>query len=220
MKKFLFCVGAMTMPLVFMLGGCSVNKIELVKENISEITYDYFYGKCDEFEVAISSGEREEPYAYDGRKANLCEFGLAVAKLNSKKESEVLVFSVNGDATSVTFEYNIMTGTYMFDFEKMFGRDDVVSVKYGNTQITLENISKNFAVDYEKALQIGTAEFDQEISALMQKDELKAECYLKILDNLSNDFDNQYWCFSVVNEEGEHLNCIIDIESGEVVAKS
>jgi len=84
MKKFLFTAGCLALPFAFMLGGCSVNKLELVKANMSEITYEYFYGKCDEFEVAISSGEREEPYAYDGKKANLCEFVLAVAKIDSK----------------------------------------------------------------------------------------------------------------------------------------
>lgn len=219
MKKVLLGVSCLALPFAFMFGGCSVNKMELVKENISEITYDYFYGKCDDFEIAISSGEREEPYAYDGRTNPRCEFALAVARLNSKKESEALTFSINGDATSKLFEYNIMTGTYMFDFETRFDADSVISVKYGNTQITLDNLSKDFAVGYEKAIEIGVAEFDEEISTLLQKEEFKGECYLKILDNLSNDFDKRYWCFSIVNEEGEHLNCIIDIETSEIIAK-
>lgn len=219
MKKFVLGAVCLSLPFAFLLGGCSPNKLEVVRENISEITYDYFYGKCDEFEIAISSGEREEPYSYDGQTSPKCDFALAVVRLDSTKEREMLTFSINGDAESQIFEYNIMTGTFMYDFERRFSADDVIAVKYGNTQITLDNISKEFEIDCEKAFEIGVSTFDEEISSLFEKEDFKAECYLKILDNLSNNFDNRYWCFSIVNEEGEHLNCIIDLSSGEVVAK-
>ncbi len=218
MKKVWLSLGLL--PLAFAMSGCSKSHEEMIAENMSEITYTYFYGKCDEFEISISSGEREEPYIYDGRNEEKCDFGLVVAKLNSKAEKESMVFSINGDASSGLLEYNLMTGTYMLDIERQFSQDDVISVKYGNTQITLDCLSKDFVVDYNSAIQIGVQEFSEEISSMIQKEELKAECYLKILDNLSNGFETRFWCFSIVNIEGEHLNCIIDVETGEITART
>jgi len=93
-------------------------------------------------------------------------------------------------------------------------------LELGNTQITLDCLSKDFKIDYNKAIDIGVNEFSNDITSMMQKDEFKGECYLKILDNLSNGFDSRFWCFSIVNEEGEHLNCVIDVETGEITAKT
>ena len=218
MKKVLLSLGVL--PVVLLFSGCSKSQVELVKENMSEITYTYFYGKCDEFEISLSSGEREEPYVYNGKNEQMYDFGLVVAKLKTDKEKESMIFSINGDATSEVLEYNMVTGTYMLDLERSFDEGDLISVKYGNTQITLDCLSKEFKVGYDKAIDIGVNEFSEEISKMLQKDELKAECYLKILDNLSNGFDSRFWCFSIVNEEGEHLNCVIDVESGEITAKT
>ena len=218
MKKVWLSLGVL--PLAFTLVGCSKSQVEVVKEKMSEITYVYFYGKCDEFELSLSSGEREEPYVYNGKNEQMCDFGLVVAKLDCNKEKESMIFSINGNATSEVLEYNVVTGTYMIDLERQFDEDDVISVKYGNTQITLDCLSKDFNIDYNKAIDIGVNEFSNDITSMMQKDEFKGECYLKILDNLSNGFDSRFWCFSIVNEEGEHLNCVIDVETGEITAKT
>jgi len=220
MKKIWLGVGSMLIPLALCASGCSQSQLDRAKENISEITYNYFYGKCDDFEISISSGEREEPYVYDGKSAGKCDFALVVARINGKNEKEPITFSINGDASSQMLEYNLMTGTYMLDLEKELMAEDVISVKYGNSQITLDNLAKDFAVDYNKAIEIGVNEFSEEINGMIEKEEFKAECYLKILDNLSNGYDTRFWCFSIVNEQGEHLNCVIDIMSGEIVART
>ena len=207
-------------PAMFLLTGCSVSVQDLVKTNMSESTYSYFYGKCDEFEMSISSGEREEPYAFDGQSREKCDFALAVMKLDSKKESESVVISINGDASSYLFEYNIVTGTYMFDLEKEILEDSSISVKYGNTEISLDCLSSEFEIAYEEALAIGVNEFAEELSGMLEKNELKCECYLKVLDNMSGEYNARFWCFSICDVKGYHYNCIIDVSSGKIVART
>jgi hypothetical protein len=213
-------LGLGILPLALLFTGCGQNQTDIVKAQMSEITYDYFYGKCDEFEISISSGEREEPYAYDGVSQEKCDFALVVVDLNTTIEKLNMTFSINGDASSVVLEYNYKTGTHMIDLEKRLDSDDIISVKYGNTQISIDCLSNEFAINYEKAIEIGVNEFSENITNLMQSGELKAEVYLKVLDNLSNNFDKSFWCFSIVDEKGQHLNCIIDTENGNIVART
>ena len=217
MKKFLL-LGFI--PCFMLLSGCSVNFVELAKENMSEITTAYFYGKCEEFEISLSSGKREEPYVYDGKNSDVCDFSLVVMNLDSDKDSEVVTFSINGEAISQVLEFNMMTGTYMVDLEREIQEDAIISVKYGNVQINLECKSKNFTVDVNKAIEIGVNEFVEDIEKMLVKSELKAECYLKVLDNLSNGYDKCFWCFSIVDEKGNHFNAIIDTDSGKVLART
>lgn len=216
-KKFLLLS---ILPLTILLGGCSVNYNQIAKENMSEITDAYFYGKCDEFEISLSSGQRENPYVYDGKHNESCDFALVVMNLNSKNDKESVVFSIDGSAQSCVVEFNPITGTFMADLEKKLTQDDNVSVKFGNTQITLDCLSKDFKVDVDRAIEIGVSEFQENIENMFEKDNFKAECYLKVLDNLSNGYDKCFWCFSVVDANQNHYNVIIDTENGNILAKT
>lgn len=217
MKKF---IPFFILPLVFVLGGCSTNYVELAKENMSEITNAYFYGKCDEFEISLSSGRREEPYVYDGKNGETCDFALVIMDLNSEKDKEIVVFSINSNAFSSVLEYNAITGTFMADLEREISENDNISVKFGNSQINLICQSKDFQVDENKAIEIGVNEFFEDFKNMIEKQELKAECYLKILDNLSNGFEKSFWCFAIVDTNGNHFNVIIDTNSGDILAKT
>jgi len=217
MKKY---IPLFVLPLVLILGGCSTNYVELAKENMSEITNAYFYGKCDEFEISLSSGRREEPYIYDGKNGDICDFALVTMDLNSEKDKEIVVFSINSNAFSCVLEYNAITGTFMADLEREISEDDNISVKFENSQINLICQSKDFQVDGNKAIEIGVNEFFEDFENMIEKQELKAECYLKILDNLSNGFEKSFWCFTIVDTKGNHFNVIIDTNSGNILAKT
>lgn len=210
----------LALPCCLMLAGCSPNYIQMTKDNMSEITESYFYGECDAFKVSISSGTREDPYVYDGVCKESCVFALVNMDLPSSRDKESVTFTINGESSSVIVEYNHVTSTYMADLEKSIAGDSVISVKYGNTEIALNQSSNNFSIDYGKAIEIGVNEFREEIVSLVQKDELKAECYLKVLDKLTNSYEDPFWCFTIVDQKGNHLNCIIDITTGEVLART
>ena len=218
MKKKLLPLIAL--PCCLMFAGCSPNYIQMTKDNMSEITEVYFYGECNDYKVSLSSGQREEPYVYDGVSKESCKFALINMELSSSRDKESVTFTINGEANTVVVEYNPITSTYMADLEKVVEKESVISVKYGNTEISLNQSSNNFAVDYNKAIEIGVNEFNEEIISLVQKDELKAECYLKVLDKLTNSYEEPFWCFTVVDQKGNHLNCIIDVTTGEVLART
>ena len=207
-------------PLALLMTGCGQSQYDMAISKMSEITYSYFYGKCDTFEISISSGEREEPYVYDGKSQEKCDFALVTAKINTNSEKINMTFSINGEASSQILEYNIMTGTYMVDLEQQLDADDQISVKYGNTQISVDCKSKEFAIGYQKAIEIGVNEFSEDMTKVTESGEFKAECYLKILDNISNNYDSSFWCFSIVDEKSQHLNCIIDTQTGNIVART
>lgn len=206
---------------VMLFSGCSgKTQIEFVKENMSEITECYFYGKCDDFEITISGGQREEPYVYDGISNEKCDFSLVNATANCSGDKVAFVFTINDESFNAVLEMNMMTGTYMTDIEKSLCENDVICVKYKNTQIQLECLSSTFNIGYEKALEIATTEFSEEITNLISEDKFQGECYLKVLDKLTNNFDDRFWCFSICDRKGQHLNCIISTENGEIIAKT
>ena len=218
MKKMLLPL--LALPCCFLLGGCSTNYIQMTKDNMSEMTTSYFYGECQDFRVSLSSGEREEPYVYDGVSKEKCEFALINIDLSSTRDKESITFTIDGQADSVVVEYNPITSTFMADLEKKVEKESVISVKYGNTEISLSQSVKDFAIDCDKAIEVGVNEFNEEISSLIQSGQFKGECYLKILDKLTNNYEDPFWCFTIVDQKGNHLNCIIDVTTGEVLAKT
>lgn len=218
MKKKLF--GLAFLPLCMLIGGCSPNKIEIARENLSEVTNTYFYNSCEEFSVAISSGNRENPYVYDGKSCAKVNFALVEVKMPSKKERESFVFSIDGDAFSVNLEYNFMTDSFMVDLERELHENAAINMKYGNTQISVPCVSNEFQINCERALEIGMSELAEEFDNMMVQGKFQGECYLKILDNFSKNNDERFWCFSLVNTKGEHINCVIDVNNGEVVART
>ena len=108
----------------------------------------------------------------------------------------------------------------MADIERSLTGDETISVTFVDEALALENLSKNFAIDDKKAVEIGVAELETQITKCKHGTNLGAECYLRVLDKQENGFDELFWCFTVVNTNGENFSAVISTKDGKVLAKS
>lgn len=198
MKKLLFCV----MISLICCAGCGNS----VSVSMSEQTEVYFYGEQDDMKASVSVGKREEPYILDGIHCDVVDFSLVVIETDKPiVDSFNIVLSVNGKEFDVVLELNPLNMTYMADAGlKILGEDRVV-IQVDNMTMQLNNISKDFVVGSRDAIQIATDKIvDKNI------DMGKSEAYLKLLNG--NKFGGQglYWYFTLLSENGESENILID----------
>ena len=113
-------------------------------------------------------------------------------------------------------------GLYDFisDLEKEFSGEEKIAITFNGKVLTLECLSKNFAIDSQKALEIASKELADKITMKKSFSKLNAECYLRVLDKKANKQDGVFWCFSVLNVDNENYSVIISTTDGKVLAKS
>lgn len=201
------------------LSGCIESKddLSLVKENMSEYGEVYFYSDNMDLPMSVVSGFREEPYKYDGKSSIKFDFALVVARLDNA-DDEYLEITIDGEREKVLLKYNYLTGTHVADLQRKLSGDENISIFYLGKEANMVCKSKEFAVSAEKALEIGTEYFSEKIAQLRVDDDLNAECYLKLLDNVSGGFKEVYWLFSIYSLNGEMSNVIISTVNGQILA--
>ena len=214
---------ALTLMLLCVCGlcfGCGKNTSSYVLDNLSEVTKVYYFGQCDDFYAVLSSGTREKEYLIDGKSGDCTEFALLSLKM--AENLSVPAFSVkvkiNGEVLECEVEQNGMY--YMYDLARELSGSENVEIIYENTTLSLVNISKDFGVDYVRAVEIASENLKDKITLLKHGQALNAECYLRVLDKKANNFDDFFWCFTVVNINNENFSIIISTTDGKVLAKS
>lgn len=188
-------------------------------DNLSEVTKVYYFGQCEEFYAVLSSGMREKEYLIDGKSGDCTEFALLSLKMN---DLSVPAFSVKvkieGEVLECEVEQNGMY--YMYDLARGLSGDENIEIIYENTSLSLVNMSKDFQIDFNRAIDIACDNMKDKITLLKKGKELNAECYLRVLDKKANNFDDFFWCFTVVNTENENYSIIISTTDGKVLAQS
>ena len=196
---------------------------ERALENMSEWTKSYFYGEGETFSATISAGEREADYVMNGKSGKNVDFALLTLRSSEEMKNRVVKVDIKiGDEiiSAQELELNTLNGTYMADIERSLTGDETISVTFVDEALALENLSKNFAIDDKKAVEIGVAELETQITKCKHGTNLGAECYLRVLDKQENGFDELFWCFTVVNTNGENFSAVISTKDGKVLAKS
>lgn len=184
-----------------------------VENFMSECTTIYFAGSNEDGHASISVGERENPYIKDGVHEKTCEYSLICLDIGGYYNMRLSVqVNINGRDNKVELE--LVNGTYMCDLEYKLKADDKITIKYNDKEIELKNVSSEFAIDYVKAIEIGSETLKAELAA--QKDGF--ECYLRVLGDMNGE-NELFWCFTVLGRDGESKNCIIDVKDGSIIAK-
>jgi hypothetical protein len=202
--------------------GCGTDNLSLVKENLSEKTEVYFFGESEGCYGTISCGQREGNYVIDGKSEGKTDFSLISISFSGETFGSALSATVTIDQTSeqVTLEFNSLNGCYMFDLEQKLSGGEQISIEISNKTIEFENLSKNFAISADKALEIATKELSNHIEAAKSLSGFSAECYLRVLDKRANNFEDVFWCFTLTNTNSESFSVVISTTDGSILAKS
>lgn len=229
MKKKIFKMAAFAIAAVaavavagVALVSCGKTTLTRVKQNMSEWTTSYFYGKTENFSAALSSGQRENPYLLNGKSEKRVDFALLSITLQNATAAKIIkaTVKIDGVESEKELEINGINPCFMVDLETRLSGSETIEVAYGGQSVKLENLSAGFKVNDEKALEIATKEIEDKILACKKGNVLNAECYLRVLDQDNNNFDKVFWCFSIINVKGESFSVIVSTEDGSVLAKN
>ena len=210
--------------LVVCLGvaGCGKTINNVVRENMSEITKVYYFGQNDDFYATLSVGERENEYFYDGKSTDNVNYTLLTIKFNNYLNEDIIWIQVASGENSIRVEaeYNDMSDTFMVDIVDEIELSDTVFVNYNGSSAELEKVSANFTIQYDKAIDIACENLQSELENLKSYSHFNGECYLRILNQKENNFDDFYWCFTCLGQDESNFSIIISSVDGSILAKS
>lgn len=204
-------------PMLALAGCGEVDKLSLMKDNLSEASDVYYFSDNIDFLVSIASGKREDPYQHDGKSEKKVDFALVIAELNGS-DSELVKITINGEEKNVVLEFNYQTGTHMADIETKLSGEEEIKISYMDKSANMVCKSNSFAVSSDKALELAYQNMKEDVDKLCEGKNFKGECYLKILDNLSGGFDDVFWLFSVLDQNGKMQNVIISTSEPKILA--
>ena len=200
------------------LFGCAKN--QTLQSSMSEITYLYFQGYNNSDEVgSISVGEREEPYRIDGVHNKTVEFSLIDIEFDEDGEEILANITINNQESNLQMYFNPLTNSYMADLGYCLQEDDKIEVAFENTVVIFENIGSSFSVNYQTALEIGQTALKDEIESMTDGKNFKGEGYLKILKNDFSNFEKLFWAFTIVGQDGNSYNVVIDVNNKDNILK-
>lgn len=208
MKKKILMMLSLAVVL-FLFTGCSGLSIN---NCISEITFIYFKGQdssSSNVYASISVGEREEPYKMDGKHRKNVDFALINLTLDDVNQNEVTAtIEIDGTASEIMLEFNPRTSSYMADLGYAISGDSTINLKVDNYSIDFSNISKDFKVDYNKALEIGEKLLSENVTNFSSSN-FDGEIYLKLFTMEGSDV--LYWIYTAVYEDGVTYNFAINV---------
>ena len=211
-------------PLIFLfilplfLVGCGTKKFQL-QEYMSEITTSYYQAEGEGLNISLSVGQREIDYKVDGLHGATCGFSLFEIKFDNILEENTINISViiDGKDYSLVLEHNPVNNTYMGDLGFAISNDSSVQVKVEGQTLNLTNVSNNFAVSSDEALEKASVVLIDELASCYNNGNFCGECYLKILNEQDGSFNELFWCFSLVCNQGIKYDVVINVQTGEVV---
>lgn len=208
--------------ILFGVAGCGKTINNHVKENMSEITKDYYFGENDSFYATLSVGERESSYLYNGQSTESVDFALLTLTFKNGSSLNTVEVVLNDGANSYDVELmsDDMSVDFMADIVNLFSFGEAFTLTYNNENVELTRISDEFGIDYQEALNIACGNLKEELESCKSYNNFNAECYLRVLREKENNFDNLYWCFTCLNYEGESFSIVFSTVDGEILAKS
>ena len=210
----------MLVTIALSLTACGKTIQSYVEENMSEITKEYYIVEKDNYSATLSVCERESDFLYNGQSTESVDFALlSILFKNDVNERIIKVSVTSGENTvEVEAEFNPMNNMFMADIVDDITLTDAVSVSYDNSAVTLEK--KNFTIGYEEALEIACNNLGMRLEECKSYNNFYAECYLRVLSEHGDNFDNLYWGFTCLDYDGESFSIVISVDDGSILAKS
>ncbi len=206
----------------FLMTGCSKN-VE-IEGHLSDIRKCLYVAESDEYFVTAVSGQRENPYAYDGvsnSNVDFCIVSIYPQKQTLDQQTLEVEFCVGDVSHEVTLEKSPYENAYMADLGAEIASAQIVKLTCDELELScdLECVSQNWEIDYNAALNIAKTEFEDQLNEHSASGTLEGECYLKIIFDKSRDIKTYFWYFTFVDSNKQSFSCVIDVMSGKILAK-
>jgi len=212
---------------VFSLVACGKSEINL-NQNLIEERNSLFTANDEIYTVTLSSGKREQDYALDGVVNPLVDFAVLTLSRNNSNplanDTYSYTISINENVYSGELIKSPTDNSYSVDLEICIPADAVINAKIDFTGYrfdkNLENVSNNFNIDKNKAIEIATNELKTELQNLISTKNNSFEVVMKLLkDHSDSELKTYYWYIGIVATNGETLGILIDTNTGDIIAK-
>ncbi len=193
-------------------------------DNVSYRHTAYLVGKSEDIKVIVQSGMRESPYVADGEAGDMVEFCTITLKPLSAEgttKSYTYSFTVDGESFTGNMNKDVFGSGFSKDVGKDIGESlSAITFSDGEKEypIELENMMSNAIVTETEAIDISVREFSERLDALHQEGK-QSEIYAKFVCDSTGDETYYYWYVAHVFEGGEYMAVLLDIVSGDVIAK-
>lgn len=211
---------------VFMFGGCDQDLNQKLQTNISEFCTSYFIGETQNYYVEVFGGEREEPYELNGISEEKVTYSIvSITPKSSNTQADEIEYCVelNGKTYEGAFDESPFDGTLAADFCTSLKEDDTIFVYIklrDNTEVAkMTCLSNTFLIEYSTALSNIATNSVNEILSATENLSLGFECYVQVINKMPM-LEKYFWCVNIVINNGKILTYIIDIETGEILAKN
>ncbi len=200
--------------------ACEEKKIE----NVSFRHTSYLIGSTEEFKVIIQSGERESPYVADGVAGEMVEFCIITLKPKTAEGvNKNYTFSIGVDGE--TYDGSMNKDLFGTGFTKDIGVDigeKITSITFSDGEksypLELENMMANAIITESDAISIVRNEFKDKLLSL-ESEGKSTEIYVKFVCDTTGDESFYYWYVAHVLDNGDYMAVLLDIVSGDVIAK-
>lgn len=225
MKKFLCALSLMLVAVCFVGCGKEQKAVDTINNHIIELRNNLFVGSDEKYYATFVTGEREEPYALDGKVNERVPFGIVtLSQLNNlplDNTEYAFVLTIGEEKKTGKLEKSPYDNTYSADVG-VNASDDAeikltVNIGVDKFEQTLYNESKNFKVTQQEAINIAGKELANEIDTLLQDGSVEA--MVKILKDYSGETNRYFWYVGVVSNNGVAYGVLIDTMTGEIVSK-
>lgn len=214
MKKFLVSV----VILLSLISGCATNN-KIIKNNVSEIRLNEWEYSSEEYYISFSSGKREDPYIIDGEKGKMIDYGivkLVFYDIENNDKIDKFLLIIDDREYSIILEQNPFDNSLMGDIKYCPSKKASVKVNFVYDEKIINNELKEFIeympISNQKALKIFLETYKNKIN----KDNLKGEIHITILENVKFNKTIKYWYIAYFCNE-KNFTCCIDTISGAVL---
>ena len=194
-----------------------------VDQSVSYKQTSYLIGECEDYDVTVISGLREHPYMMDGARGEMVEFCTITLKPRSNtlvSDSCNYTITVDGVEYKGSLNKDTFGSTLSGDVGVDIGSDmTAITIKYGDIEssIMLENMMSNAVISAVDALKIATDALADTLDNLADDD--KREVYIKFVSDVLGSESVYYWYVAFVGKGGRYSAVLIDIVSGDLIAK-
>ena len=196
-----------------------------MQNNISYFNNQMLVGEDSNFYVEVVDGSREKTLIADGEVGEMAEYcTINVTPINLDMTNRVLTFKLTGEngVYEGSLEKSIIGINYNANVEEpqKLGTLKNVTIALGEQKFeyNLSSINAN-GIDYKKAVESVYNNCAEDLESMFDGNTFKSEVYIKISCDRSKNPKEYFWFVNVV-ENSDNMFCVlIDMQTGEVIAK-
>lgn len=225
LKKFLI-LSLFTVSLIS-FSACGSTKFD-IKKHLIEKRENLFIASDNLYTVTFSTGIREKDYNLDGTINELIPFGvLTLSRIDSlplANDNYTYVVKIDDKSYTGFLEKNPNDNSYSADLEVLSNGQETINAQVSFSGYSfnqdMTNVTKNFEVDTNSALKIAEKALKNEIKNITSNKNVKIEVVMKTVKDYSSvELKNYYWYVGIISTNGDTLGVLIDVSSGEIIAK-